>query len=141
MLAGPSECLVIADDTADPAVIAADLLAQAEHDVDAVPILVTTSSRLADAVDAALEAQLQVLSTAPVARAAVAKGGIAVITPDLATSIRISDVIAPEHLEVRGAGRTDVKTHFHTPLTTTTTPFVTPSNHHHPLPPPTPTRS
>ena len=54
-LAGPSEILVVADDRADPALVAADLLAQAEHDLDAVPMLVTTSLRLANAVDEQIE--------------------------------------------------------------------------------------
>ena len=71
MLAGPSEVLVIADSTADPNVIAADLLAQAEHDVEARPILVCTDEQLIDEVNVELQQQLSVLPTAPVAREAV----------------------------------------------------------------------
>lgn len=72
MLAGPSECLVIADDSASPATIAADLLAQAEHDTAAVPILVTTSQSIIDSVNKCLEEQLAILPTAGTARASTA---------------------------------------------------------------------
>ncbi|MCB9525150.1 MAG: histidinol dehydrogenase [Myxococcales bacterium] len=99
MLAGPSELVVLADDTADPATVAADLLAQAEHDVEALPILVTPSARLADAVDVELAAQLAVLPTAATARAAVAQG-YTVLVDDLDQAVEACDRIAPEHLEV-----------------------------------------
>lgn len=71
MLAGPSECLVIADDAANPDTIAADLLAQAEHDTAAVPILVTTSQQVIDGVNKSIEAQLATLPTAATARVSV----------------------------------------------------------------------
>jgi phosphoribosyl-ATP pyrophosphohydrolase/phosphoribosyl-AMP cyclohydrolase/histidinol dehydrogenase len=99
MLAGPSELLVLADDSADPATIAADLLAQAEHDVDARPILVTTSAALADAVDGELAKQLDGLPTAATAREAVAAGFTVVCTSEEA-AWEICDRLAPEHLEV-----------------------------------------
>eukprot|EP01117_Protostelium_nocturnum_P010052 TRINITY_DN3584_c1_g1_i3.p1 TRINITY_DN3584_c1_g1~~TRINITY_DN3584_c1_g1_i3.p1 ORF type:complete len:1502 (-),score=554.93 TRINITY_DN3584_c1_g1_i3:1002-5507(-) len=99
MLAGPSECLVIADESADPATVAADLLAQAEHDPDARPILVTQNERVAEAVDAEISKQLDVLPTQDIARQAVKKG-FAVICKDLEECGRVSDVVAPEHLEV-----------------------------------------
>jgi phosphoribosyl-ATP pyrophosphohydrolase/phosphoribosyl-AMP cyclohydrolase/histidinol dehydrogenase len=99
MLAGPSEVLIIADDTADPAVIAADLLAQAEHDTDAVPILLTTSARLVDAVEAELTSQLETLPTAQIARVAL-RNGASVVVGSLEEAARLSDSIAPEHLEV-----------------------------------------
>jgi histidinol dehydrogenase len=99
MLAGPSELVVLADDTADADRIAADLLGQAEHDTDARPILVTTSAALAGAVDAALTRQLATLPTADVARAAVANG-FCVICADLDAAIAVCDRLAPEHLEV-----------------------------------------
>lgn len=102
MLAGPSECLVLADETADPAVVAADLLAQAEHDTDALPVLVTTHEPLAQAVDEELQKQLAQLPTAPVAAAAAAKG-LAVVAGSLEEAIAVSDRIAPEHLEVMTA--------------------------------------
>jgi phosphoribosyl-ATP pyrophosphohydrolase/phosphoribosyl-AMP cyclohydrolase/histidinol dehydrogenase len=99
MLAGPSELVVLADETADADIIAADLLAQAEHDPDAVPILVTTDPTLADRVDAALASQLETLSTAATARAALTNGA-AVVAPDLDAAILAVNRLAPEHLEV-----------------------------------------
>jgi phosphoribosyl-ATP pyrophosphohydrolase/phosphoribosyl-AMP cyclohydrolase/histidinol dehydrogenase len=99
MLAGPSELVVVADDSADADLVAADLLAQAEHDVDALPVLVTTSLPLLDAVDAALEDQLRTLPSASVARAALA-GGFAVVADDLTESLAVVDRLAPEHLEL-----------------------------------------
>lgn len=99
MLAGPSELVVLADDSASPAVVAADLLAQAEHDVDALPILITSSRRLADEVDDAIEAQLDALSTADTAAEAVA-GGFAVVVDDLEQGVAVCNQLAPEHLEV-----------------------------------------
>ncbi|KAG7398034.1 hypothetical protein PHYBOEH_011765 [Phytophthora boehmeriae] len=99
MLAGPSECLVIADESADAATIAADLLAQAEHDTAAVPILVTTSQKIIDAVNQQLTAQLETLPSAPTASVSV-KNGFAVLCPDMASCVSVSDVLAPEHLEV-----------------------------------------
>lgn len=89
MLAGPSECLVIADDSASPSVIAADLLAQAEHDVAAVPILVTTSSTLITQVNDELVNQLSTLSTADVANVSVRENGFAVLCPDMAAYVNI----------------------------------------------------
>ncbi|HZW08317.1 MAG TPA: histidinol dehydrogenase, partial [Phycisphaerales bacterium] len=99
MLAGPSELLVIADDSADPAVVAADLLAQAEHDTDACAVLVSTSADLLEAVERELAAQLQTLSTAATARAALANG-YAVVACDIDEAIALADRFAPEHLEI-----------------------------------------
>ena len=107
MLAGPSELLVIADDTGDAATIASDLLAQAEHDVDAIPILVTTSAALADAVDAELAEQLQTLPTAETARAAL-ENGFTVIVDSIDAAVAISDRLAPEHLQVLTRNAPDV---------------------------------
>lgn len=98
-LAGPSEILVIADDTADPAVVAADLLAQAEHDVEAVPMLVTTSAEIAERVEEELVVQLTDLPTASVARAALANG-MCVVVRDLGQAASLSDRLAPEHLSL-----------------------------------------
>lgn len=100
MLAGPSELVVIADDSADARVIAADLLAQAEHDTDALPILITTSVGLADAVDRALEEQLATLPTKAIATAAIANG-FCVLAKDFDEAACASDVLAPEHLELQ----------------------------------------
>jgi phosphoribosyl-ATP pyrophosphohydrolase/phosphoribosyl-AMP cyclohydrolase/histidinol dehydrogenase len=99
MLAGPSELLVLADGAADPALVAADLLAQAEHDPDAVPMLVSLDPALPERVEAELSRQLTDLPTAAVARAAL-QNGFAVVAPDLATAIALADRIAPEHLEL-----------------------------------------
>ncbi|MEO0459456.1 MAG: histidinol dehydrogenase [Myxococcota bacterium] len=99
MIAGPSELVVLADDTADPATVAADLLAQAEHDDDAIPVLVTTSATLADSVDAELSVQLADLPTAATARVAVTHG-FSVVVVDIGAGIGVCDQLAPEHLQL-----------------------------------------
>ena len=99
MLAGPSELLVLADATADPAVIAADLLAQAEHDDDAVPMLITTHEPLIDRVEAELARQLTDLPTRVTARAALQNGFVTLVA-NAAQAVRLSDQVAPEHLEL-----------------------------------------
>ena len=99
MLAGPSELLVLADDSADPALIAADLLAQAEHDDDAVPMLIATSDALPDPVERELRRQIATLPTSQTARAAL-QNGFALITSDMSTAIDFCDRLAPEHLEI-----------------------------------------
>jgi phosphoribosyl-ATP pyrophosphohydrolase/phosphoribosyl-AMP cyclohydrolase/histidinol dehydrogenase len=105
MLAGPSELLVLADETASPELIAADLLAQAEHDEDAIASVISTSPPLLDAVEAELARQLADLPTASVARAAL-RNGISVHAPSVEAMCSLCDRIAPEHLEVmtRDAG-------------------------------------
>jgi histidinol dehydrogenase len=95
---GPTETLVIADESADPAWAAADLLAQAEHDVLASPILLTPSRAVAEAVAAQLAAQLEGLSRADIAAAALADRGGIVVTVDLAEAVELANVYAPEHL-------------------------------------------
>ncbi len=97
-LAGPSELLVLADDSADPARVAADLLAQAEHDVDAGPMLISLSAALLEAVEQQLELQLSGLPTANTARASLATGGFAVLAESLEQALGLCDVIASEHL-------------------------------------------
>jgi histidinol dehydrogenase len=99
-LAGPSELLVLADATADARWIAADLLAQAEHDVDAVPVLVTTARDLVPAVLRELELQLADLPTADVARAALRNNGRAIVARDASEAIAVADALAPEHVEI-----------------------------------------
>lgn len=99
-LAGPSELVVIADGSADAGLVAADLLAQAEHDPDAVPILITTSAALEEAVEAELHAQLGDLPTRAIAREALERGGRSVLVRDLDEAARVSDRLAPEHLEL-----------------------------------------
>ena len=96
-LAGPSEILVIADASADAALVAADLLAQAEHDTDAVPMLVTTSRELADQVEEALVEQLSDLPTSSTATAAL-RNGFCVIVGSMTEATSVSDRISPEHL-------------------------------------------
>ena len=96
-LAGPSEILVIADETADAELVAADLLAQAEHDVEAVPALVTTSGPLADRVDAALGRQLADLPTSDTAGAAL-EYGFVIVVGSLGEAAGLADQLAPEHL-------------------------------------------
>ena len=99
MLAGPSELVVVADDGADPALVAADLLGQAEHDVDAVPILVALSAQVADRIESALADQLPTLPTRDTAAAALANG-FCVVVDDLHDAVRVCDQLAPEHLEL-----------------------------------------
>lgn len=101
LLAGPSEVLVVADETAKASFVAADLLAQAEHDVDARVILVTTSRELADQVLIELEKQLQSLPTAKVARSAWERRGQLIVTDTLAEAIEVTNALAPEHLHVQ----------------------------------------
>jgi histidinol dehydrogenase len=99
-LAGPSEVLVIADHTARADQVAADLLAQAEHDPLAAAILLTTSEALAAAVPAALEAQLQGHPRAEITRTALNDWGLIVVCESLSQAARLSDCFAPEHLEL-----------------------------------------
>jgi phosphoribosyl-ATP pyrophosphohydrolase/phosphoribosyl-AMP cyclohydrolase/histidinol dehydrogenase len=99
MVAGPSELLVVADATADPAIVAADLLAQAEHDPRAAPMLVASSAEVAVRVNAELCAQLDRLPTAAVARAALGNG-FAVVEPSLDAALDLASRLAPEHLEL-----------------------------------------
>jgi phosphoribosyl-ATP pyrophosphohydrolase/phosphoribosyl-AMP cyclohydrolase/histidinol dehydrogenase len=99
MLAGPSELVVLADETADARMVAADLLAQAEHDDDAVPILISTSSALVLAVEEELARQLASLPTHTTARAAL-RNGYATVVSSIEQAVALSDTISPEHLEV-----------------------------------------
>ncbi len=99
MLAGPSELVVIADDSADPALVAADLLAQAEHDTDALPILIATRASIIDNVNAELRRQVATLPTRDTALAALARG-FAVVARDSNEAVALSDRIVPEHLEI-----------------------------------------
>ena len=98
MIAGPSEILVLADAAADPAEVASDLLAQAEHDVRAVSVLVTSSAALAAAAVAEVERQLADLPRREIAGASIRDRGAVVVTRSLAESVRLADEFAPEHL-------------------------------------------
>ena len=99
MLAGPSELVVLADRSADPEVVAADLIAQAEHDVDARPVLVTSDAALAAAVRAALARQLASLPEAATATASL-EASFCALASGLEEAVELCNRIAPEHLEV-----------------------------------------
>ena len=100
MLAGPSEILIIADETADPTYLAADLLSQAEHDPLASAILVTDSEAVANAVAEEIEVQLAQLPRQEIAATALANYGKIILASDMATVIEMANISAPEHLEV-----------------------------------------
>ncbi len=100
MVAGPSEVAVIADETADPAWIAADLLAQAEHDSAARAILLTTSSRLASAAEKHVDAQLAALPRRKIASASWERHGALIVTRGLNEAAALVNRIAPEHLQI-----------------------------------------
>ena len=100
MIAGPSEVLVIADASANPDWVAADLLAQAEHDTAAQSILLTDSSLLAEEVEIAIQAQLASLPRREIAAASWAEFGAIVLVDDLMASVPLVDKLAPEHLEI-----------------------------------------
>ncbi len=104
MIAGPTEVLIIADATARPARIAADLIAQAEHDEDAVCWCVTTDAALADALPAALESALARAPRAAIARESLGRNGIIVLVPDMRDAIEVANRRAPEHLEIVAEG-------------------------------------
>jgi len=100
MIAGPSEVLILAGRGANPEWIAADLLAQAEHDTAAQSILITDDAVLADAVERAVEGQLATLPRADVARASWGEFGAVILVRDLGEAVPLVDAIAPEHLEI-----------------------------------------
>ena len=99
MIAGPSEVLVIADGKSDPTVLAADLLAQAEHDRLATAVLITDCAALAEKVAAEIEAQLQCLPREAIARASITDNGRIILAASIEEAIMLSNKIAPEHLE------------------------------------------
>ena len=100
MVAGPSEVLVLADKTANADWIAADLLAQAEHDTSAQSILITDDAGLADRVEKAVQSQLKTLPRAKVAGASWNDFGAVIVVPKLDDAIALVDQLAPEHLEI-----------------------------------------
>jgi histidinol dehydrogenase len=101
-VAGPTEIVIIADD-ADSRHVAADMLAQAEHDVEASAILLTTSQTLAENVAQEVERQLQTLSTAPVAREAILHNSAVILCPSMDAAVDASNKLAPEHLAIYDA--------------------------------------
>jgi len=100
MIAGPSEVLVVADSTGNAGWIAADLLAQAEHDTSAQSILITNSARLADEVAGAVQSQLATLPRQTIASASWEDFGAIILVKDLADAVPLADAIAAEHLEI-----------------------------------------
>jgi histidinol dehydrogenase len=103
MIAGPSEVLVIADRTANPDWIAADLLAQAEHGADSQSILITDDETLANDVARAVEAQLTTLPRGEIARASWNDFGAIILVKSLDESVALADALAAEHLEIMTA--------------------------------------
>lgn len=102
--AGPSECVIIADGTADPSLVAADLLAQAEHGPDALAVLVTDAIALPEAVERELGAQAARLATGDRALATLRAWGRCVVVRDLDAAVAVADAIAPEHLSLQCIG-------------------------------------
>jgi histidinol dehydrogenase len=100
MIAGPSEVLILADETANPDWLAADLLAQAEHDPAAQAILITDAAALADAVEGAVERQLALLPRRDIAAASWRDFGAVILVARLADAVPLVDRLAPEHLEI-----------------------------------------
>lgn len=109
MLAGPSELLVIADETANAAVVAADLLAQAEHDTEAVPMLITPSQALANQVEYELVKQLETLQTADTAREALSNGFV-VLCENIDQAVETANSLAPEHLQINAIDASGIAT-------------------------------
>lgn len=101
MIAGPSEVVVLADESANPRFIAADLLSQAEHDTLARAILITTSQDLAQRVQTEVAAQLAVLPREEIARQAIEKHSALFVVADIETQFALMNEIAPEHLEIQ----------------------------------------
>ena len=100
MIAGPSEILVIADGSCNPEYAAADLLSQAEHDRLAKAVLVTDSEELANAVSDEIEKQLKLLDRESTARASIDAYGKIIIVDSIESAVEISNIVAPEHLEI-----------------------------------------
>ncbi len=100
MIAGPSEVLIVADHTANPSWIAADLLAQAEHDKNAQSILITNDAELASQVELALESQLKTLPRCDIARASLKDFGAIILVESIEASLSLINRLAPEHLEI-----------------------------------------
>lgn len=103
MIAGPSEILIVADETANPAYLAADLMSQAEHDKLASAILITTSETIADETSAELEKQMAELSRNEIIRSSIDNYGAIIVTETMERAVELADSLAPEHLEIQVA--------------------------------------
>jgi len=101
LLAGPTEVMIIADDSGDPEIIAADLLSQAEHDPEAIAVLVTDSLKMGRKVKREIQNQLDELSTAKIARESLEKNGLIILVENLNQAVEIANKKAPEHLELQ----------------------------------------
>jgi histidinol dehydrogenase len=99
-IAGPSEILLLADDSADPAHVAADMLSQAEHDELAAALCITSSSQLAPKIQQALQEQLRQTKRQKITIKSLQNYGAIIVTGDLTEAVRIANEIAPEHLEL-----------------------------------------
>lgn len=99
-IAGPTEVLIVADESANPVWVAADMLAQAEHDVDAQSILVTCSKKIADQVSSEIEKQLESLNTKSTARPSIDNNGLIILAENYEQACQIANDKAPEHLEL-----------------------------------------
>ena len=108
LIAGPSEIAIIADETANPEYIAADLLSQAEHDLEATSILITPSEPLIRAVQEALDKQLETLSRKAMAKSSLKDYGVIILTESVDEAITISNQLAPEHLEIMTVNNDEV---------------------------------
>jgi histidinol dehydrogenase len=100
MIAGPSEIMVVADETANPKFVAADMLSQAEHDAIASSLLVTTSEKIADEVKLELEIQLDSLPRKEMAEKSLKDFGAVIVVDDIVSAVNVVNRIAPEHLEL-----------------------------------------
>lgn len=101
MIAGPSEILIVADDTASPAYLAADLMSQAEHDRLASAILITTSEKIAEETSAELEKQMATLERNEIIRSSIDNYGAIIVTKTMDRAIELANSLAPEHLEIQ----------------------------------------
>lgn len=100
MIAGPSEILIVADESANPAYLAADLMSQAEHDIMASAILITTSEKVAKQTEIELEKQLRTLSRQEIIKQSLADYGAVLICENIDKAIAFANILAPEHLEI-----------------------------------------
>lgn len=100
VIAGPSEILVVADDKSNPKFVASDLLSQAEHDKMASAVLITNSMDFAKAVSDEIEKQIPLLERAEIARVSIDNNGKIIVTENLDVAIEVSNLVAPEHLEL-----------------------------------------
>lgn len=101
MIAGPSEILIVADDTASPAYLAADLMSQAEHDRLASAILITTSEKIAEETSCELEKQMASLERNEIIRSSIDNYGAIIVTKTMDRAIELANSLAPEHLEIQ----------------------------------------